>query len=154
MMTDQCFTCGRDLDPVNMTGICQRCEDENIAEDRRISRILSRPPRKPARAERLIVSEILTWLNSLPGCIAVKRHGGVTSMGLADIEGCITVNIDIGTTRITVGAHFELEVKRPGQQATVLQEAMLSRWTRAGAVTAVVHSLDGVKALLLFRGIG
>ena len=46
------------------------------------------------------------------------------------------------------GIPFEFELKRPGHHPTPLQLSRLQEWTRAGAVTAVLHSLDDLKAAL------
>ncbi len=88
-------------------------------------------------SERAIVKAILAYLNGLPACIARKRWGG--GMGVAgdpDIDACLR------------GRSVQLEVKRPGQNATPLQLRRLDEWQRAGAVTAVVHSVMEVKNLL------
>jgi hypothetical protein len=87
--------------------------------------------------ERAIVKSILAYLNSLPDCLARKRWGG--GMGVAgdpDIDACLR------------GHSVQLEVKRPGKNATPLQLKRLDEWQRAGAVTAVVHSVLEVKQLL------
>lgn len=88
-------------------------------------------------SERAIVRAILAYLNSLPGCVARKRWGG--GMGVAgdpDIDACIQ------------GRSLQLEVKRPGEDATPLQLKRLNEWRSAGALTSVVHSVEEVKTLL------
>jgi len=88
-------------------------------------------------SERAIVKAILAYLNGLPGCLARKRWGG--GMGVAgdpDIDACLD------------GRSVQLEVKRPGEQPTVLQAKRLEEWRRAGAVVGVVHSVAEVRALL------
>jgi hypothetical protein len=87
--------------------------------------------------EKAIVLRILKFLNSIPGCVARKRWGGV--MGVAgdpDVTGCLR------------GRHLELEVKRPGQRPTPLQAKRLEEWKQAGAVTAVVTSVEEVRRAL------
>ena len=87
--------------------------------------------------ERAIVKAILAYLNGLPGCLARKRWGG--GMGVAgdpDIDACIR------------GRSLQLEVKRPGQRPTALQLKRLEEWRNAGALVAVVVSVDEVKRLL------
>ncbi|HOQ47727.1 MAG TPA: hypothetical protein PLA43_10675 [Bryobacteraceae bacterium] len=87
--------------------------------------------------ERSIVKAILTYLNSLPCCLARKRWGG--GMGVAgdpDIDACIR------------GRSVQLEVKRPGERPTPLQLKRIEEWRRAGAVVAVVSSVADVKSLL------
>jgi len=43
---------------------------------------------------------------------------------------------------------FALEVKRPGRKPTKLQQAVLKKWEAAGAIAAVVTSVEEVKELL------
>jgi len=87
--------------------------------------------------ERAIVKAILAYLNGLPGCLARKRWGG--GMGVAgdpDIDACIR------------GRSVQLEVKRPGERPTPLQVKRLREWRKAGALVAVVSSVEEVKSLL------
>lgn len=93
--------------------------------------------RQQARAtsEAAIVRQMLTWLNRLPECYAHKTHGGMFGRaGKPDITGCFR------------GWRFEIEVKRPGNKPTPLQERELTRWAAAGAHVAVVHSLEELQA--------
>jgi hypothetical protein len=93
-------------------------------------------------AERAIVKAILTYLNSLPGCLARKRWGG--GMGVAgdpDIDACIR------------GRSLQLEVKRPGGKPTALQAKRLHEWRAAGAVSVVVTSLEETQDLLRKEGL-
>ena len=88
-------------------------------------------------SESAIVHKILRFLNEIPGCVARKRWGG--GMGVAgdpDITGCLN------------GRHFEFEVKRPGQPPTALQAKRIEEWKRAGAVVAVVSSVEQVQTIL------
>ena len=87
--------------------------------------------------ESTIVKAILAHLNALPECLARKRWGG--GMGVAgepDIDACLR------------GRSVQLEVKRPGQKPTPLQLKRLEQWRQAGALVAVVSSVEEVKALL------
>jgi hypothetical protein len=87
--------------------------------------------------ERAIVRAILAYLNGQPGCLARKRWGG--GMGVAgdpDIDACVR------------GRSVQLEVKRSGERPTPLQLKRLDEWRRAGAVVAVVNSVEDVKSLL------
>ena len=87
--------------------------------------------------ESAIVKAILAYLNALPECLARKRWGG--GMGVAgepDIDACLR------------GRSVQLEVKRPGQKPTPLQLKRLEQWRQAGALVAVVSSVEDVKALL------
>jgi hypothetical protein len=88
-------------------------------------------------SERAIVRAILTYLNSLPGCLARKRWGG--GMGVAgdpDIDACIR------------GRCLQLEVKRPGEKPTPLQMKRLADWQRAGALVGVVSNVGEVREIL------
>jgi hypothetical protein len=88
-------------------------------------------------SERAIVKAILAYLNSLPGCLARKRWGG--GMGVAgdpDIDACVR------------GRSVQLEVKRPGEQPTILQSKRLEEWRRAGAVAGVVHSVGEAREIV------
>jgi len=92
--------------------------------------------------ENVIVQKILQFLNELPGCVARKRWGG--GMGVAgdpDITGCLD------------GRHLEFEVKRSGQQPTVLQSRWREEWREAGAVVAVVSSVEDVRNVLASEGL-
>jgi hypothetical protein len=87
--------------------------------------------------ERAIVKAILAYLNGQPGCLARKRWGG--GMGVAgdpDIDACIR------------GRSVQLEVKRAGEKPTPLQLKRLDEWRQAGAIAAVVSSVEDVKSLL------
>ena len=87
--------------------------------------------------ERAIVKAILAYLNGQPGCLARKRWGG--GMGVAgdpDIDACVR------------GRSVQLEVKRAGEKPTPLQLKRLDEWRQAGALVAVVSSVEDVKSLL------
>ena len=88
-------------------------------------------------SEKSIVNSILKYLNSLPQCRAEKTWGGgYGNAGKPDITGCLS------------GRRFELEVKVPGGKPTPLQKITLEQWKEAGAIVAVVHSVDEVKEIL------
>lgn len=87
-------------------------------------------------SEAAIVAAIKRYLDKLPNCYVVKTHGSVYSAGQPDLLGCFQ------------GRTLALEVKRPGGKPTKLQMAMLKKWEAAGAIAAVVHSVEEVKELL------
>jgi hypothetical protein len=88
-------------------------------------------------SEKSIVNSILKYLNSLPQCRAEKTWGGgYGNAGKPDITGCLS------------GRRFELEVKVPGGKLTPLQKVTLEQWKEAGAIVAVVHSVEEVKEIL------
>jgi hypothetical protein len=70
----------------------------------------------------------------------VKTHGSVYSAGQPDLLGCYQ------------GRTLALEVKRPGGRPTKLQLATLEKWRNAGAIAAVVRSVEDVRELLEERG--
>lgn len=64
-----------------------------------------------------------------------KRWGGpMTTAGDPDIYGCWR------------GHHFEMELKRPGQNPTRLQHHRAEEWRRAGASCFIIHSLSELAA--------
>ena len=66
-----------------------------------------------------------------------KRHGSVMgTAGDPDIYG------------LYHGIHFEIELKRPKENPTLIQDFRLGEWGRAGAVTGVVRSLDDLERFL------
>lgn len=87
-------------------------------------------------SEKAIVNAIKSYLDKLPGCYVIKTYGNVYSAGQPDLLGCFQ------------GRTLALEVKRPGGKPTKLQMAMLKKWEAAGAIAAVVHSVEEVKELL------
>lgn len=93
---------------------------------------------KPLPLEKDIVKDILTYLNSLEGCRAIKRHGGRLRGGEPDITGCYQ------------GQHLEFEVKRSSkEEATPRQGSNLRKWKAAGAIIGVVYSKKQVVDIML-----
>jgi len=93
--------------------------------------------------ESALVAGIIAALREIPCCVVRKRHG--TAWGIAgdpDLYGSIN------------GRHFEIEVKRRGEEPTPLQQARLAEWRRAGAVTGVAHSVDEALSILSAAGKG
>lgn len=86
--------------------------------------------------ESSIHERILAYLATLPRCKARKTHGSSYSAGWPDIVGCLR------------GRMFLIEVKRPGEQATKIQDRELADWRLSGAVTAVVTSVDEVRTMI------
>ena len=87
-------------------------------------------------SEKSIVNSIKRYLDKLPGCYVIKTHGSAYGAGQPDILGCYQ------------GRTLALEVKRPGRKPTKLQQAVLKKWEAAGAIAAVVTSVEEVKELL------
>lgn len=87
--------------------------------------------------ESAIRKKVLGYLNSLSGCKAIKIHGNMyTEAGTPDIAGCIR------------GRAFFIELKKPGEEPTVIQRKRLREWADAGAITGVVESLEDVQRIL------
>jgi hypothetical protein len=81
--------------------------------------------------ESALVAEILRALRALPGVMVRKRHGSAWGVaGDPDLYGSIQ------------GRHFEIEVKRPGNHPTALQEARLKQWAATGALAGVARSVE------------
>jgi hypothetical protein len=81
--------------------------------------------------ESALVAEILRALRALPGVMVRKRHGSVWGVaGDPDLYGSIN------------GRHFEIEVKRPGERPTALQQARLKQWAATGALAGVARSVE------------
>lgn len=92
--------------------------------------------------EKQIVTAILRFLHSLPGCFCWKEHGGMYgTAGIPDIIACIG------------GRFFGFEVKQPTGRLTALQRATLEKIRAAGGVAAMVTSVDEVKAVLAEKGV-
>jgi hypothetical protein len=81
--------------------------------------------------ESALVAEILRALRALPGVMVRKRHGSAWGVaGDPDLYGSIH------------GRHFEIEVKRPGERPTALQQARLKQWAATGALAGVARSVE------------
>jgi hypothetical protein len=81
--------------------------------------------------ESALVAEILRVLRALPGVVVRKRHGSAWGIaGDPDLFGAID------------GRHFEIEVKRPGERPTALQQARLKQWAASGARVGVATSVE------------
>lgn len=86
--------------------------------------------------ESALTKKVLEYLNSVPGCKAIKIHGNAyVETGTPDIAGCIR------------GRAFFLELKVPGKKPTAIQERRLREWKEAGAITGVVTSIEEVRAI-------
>lgn len=99
-----------------------------------------------SKSENSIQAEILDFLRGNKkkgikpfGGYWLNFHGGDPYMprGIPDIIGCYR------------GRFVALEVKRPGEQPRAIQVVALKALKRAGAITAIVHSLDDVKEVLI-----
>jgi hypothetical protein len=91
--------------------------------------------------ERSLQKSVLDHLKRLsetdPTLVYRKRHGTVMGVrGDPDIYG------------LWSGIHFEIELKRPGEEPTVLQRARHQEWGVAGAFGFVVHSMPELRAAL------
>jgi len=88
-------------------------------------------------SERSIVTKVLRYLKTVPGCFCWKEHGGMYgTAGIPDIIACVN------------GRFVAFEVKTASGKATKLQEATIRKILNAGGVAAVVRSVDEVKVIL------
>jgi len=87
--------------------------------------------------ESALTKKVLEYLNSVPGCKAIKIHGNAyVETGTPDIAGCIR------------GRAFFLELKVPGEKPTILQQKRIKEWQEAGAISGWATSLEEVIELL------
>jgi Holliday junction resolvase len=88
--------------------------------------------------ESTIQKKILDYLNNLPNCKAVNNHGSAwQESGRPDIFACYH------------GRFLALEVKKnEKEKPTKLQLHELKKWEEAGAISAVVRSLEEVKQII------
>jgi Holliday junction resolvase len=87
--------------------------------------------------ESSIQAAILRYLNGLPESKFYNMHGsGWQGAGRPDLIGCYR------------GRFVAIEVKRPGEAPTKLQEHELQLWGMTGAVTMVATSLAEVKEMI------
>lgn len=92
--------------------------------------------------EKETKKEVLKYLNSLPECYARGKHSNPFSKGWPDVLGSLR------------SVTLAFEVKQPGKEATKLQEAELTKWFKAGAITGVVTSVADVERIIdaYYRG--
>ena len=90
------------------------------------------------RREASIQSAILRYLKSLGRhCRTFNVHGNAwQGAGEPDIHACYR------------GRMIVIEVKRPGEKPTKLQEHALRKWAEAGAVTMVATSVEDVRKMI------
>jgi len=88
-------------------------------------------------SEKSIVTKVLRYLKTVPGCFCWKEHGGMYgTAGIPDIIACVN------------GRFVAFEVKTASGKATKLQEATIRKILNARGVAAVVRSVDEVKVIL------
>ena len=96
---------------------------------------LKRQKAAPPR-EKSLQSSCLRILKS-HGLLARKRHGSP-----------FAVAGDPDLYFLFHGRHVEIELKRPGESPTPLQQARLAEWACHGAITRVIHSTTELCGLL------
>lgn len=88
-------------------------------------------------SEKSITNSIQKMLHGVPGVWCVKFHGGpYTQAGVPDILGAF------------YGRAFAIEVKRPGQKPTAIQDLTMARMRKAGIIVAVCHSVEEAQEML------
>lgn len=82
-------------------------------------------------------SQVLKYLNDLPGCKAENVSGDATQSGRPDITGCYK------------GRAFKFELKQPDNKykASLKQNTELRRWKNVGCVVGVIYSMEALKQL-------
>lgn len=85
-----------------------------------------------------IVDRIINYINDLPHGVAEKVQGTLRSSGKSDINACINGRC----------IRFEVKTADHGNKESKKQSINLRRWTAAGAICAVVYSLEEVKEIL------
>lgn len=88
--------------------------------------------------ESTLQDAVLSFLNSVPECIAENVSGNASQSGRADVNGCYK------------GRCFKIELKskETGYKPTKKQLLYLRRWRACGAIAAVCYSLEEVKEVL------
>ena len=110
---------------------------KNRANRKYIQQPLTPLHRSGNTKESDIVTAILRYLRTVPGCFAWKTHGGMYgTSGIPDIIACVE------------GRFFAFEVKTATGKATLLQEATIRKILAAGGTAAVVRSADEVRAII------
>lgn len=85
-----------------------------------------------------IVDRIIAYINNLPHGVAEKVQGTLRSSGKSDINACINGRC----------IRFEVKTADHGNKESKKQSINLRRWAAAGAICAVVYSLEEVKEIL------
>lgn len=93
----------------------------------------------PKQLEKTIVAACLKYLNSHPGCRAVKVHGTMNTGGWPDILACYN------------GRMIQIEVKTPERRSQVSKRQLyqLSKWSDAGAAALIVWDIDTLRFQLM-----
>jgi hypothetical protein len=105
-------------------------------------------PKKPeSRLQRRIrgVLEV-----EFPGSYWWKVHGGpFTPAGIPDLAGVVPWIVHTPSSdRLVVGRAVFLEVKRPGESASLVQRARMRHLMSAGAIVGVVTSPEEATTLV------
>lgn len=88
-------------------------------------------------AEKVIENQIKAFLDKRPYCWYMKVHGNrYQKIGVPDLIIC------------DAGRFISIEIKKPGEKPTAIQEQRLKEIASAGGLTTWVTSLDEVKAIL------
>jgi len=85
--------------------------------------------------ESAIQKKILNYLKTIDNCWFIKTIS-TNRNGTPDIIGVLE------------GRLFGLEVKRPGNKPSKIQEYQIEKIQQAGGLASVVYSVDDVKKLL------
>lgn len=89
--------------------------------------------------EGYLSTRIIKWINSQPGCRAIKMHSGPhQGRGEPDIFASIR------------GRMMVVETKLPGKGGTItqIQRYMLQQWRSAGAMASSATTLEEVQSIV------
>ena len=87
-------------------------------------------------SEAAIVKKIMAYLRA-QGAWCMKTHGGAYQQaGVPDIAAVLN------------GQAIYIEVKRPGEKATKIQNLVMGKLKEVGAVVGVATSVEDVEAIL------
>lgn len=92
--------------------------------------------------ERDLVSKILKAARREFPTIFIYKSNDLGTVGLPDLIGCLN------------GSFFGLELKRPGNKATKLQDHVLSKIRAAGGAAGVADSVESAIAFIRRLNIG
>lgn len=86
--------------------------------------------------ETTITKAVLAKARLIPGLLLRKRHVTMGVTGDPDLYGSYR------------GVHIEIEMKRPGEIPTPLQQQRMQEWRNAGAVVGWADSVEGALSII------
>ena len=100
------------------------------------------PSSQASGSESNLKRQVMKMLDlEFPGAVTRKRHGSIYST-VGDPDLYVLYH----------GVHIECELKRLGQQPTPIQTRRLEEWRTAGAVVAVIRTVQEMRDLMYGLG--